>query len=609
MARRADAGPFQIGDGFLDKYQIGGVLGHGGQAWVYGARHRAIGREDAIKVVYSGEGLTQEMLDRAKAEAWVLGQFDHPNIVRMYDAGLTKIKGQLLFYIVMEMLKGRALRNVLADYGPLEVVEVLRLGIKIAKAVHVAHEKNIIHRDLKPDNIFIVQGSEPKVLDFGIARMLDEIGLTTRRPGGVLGTLIYMSPEQARGESPLTAQTDVFSLGTVLFEALMGMTPTELIFRRDLAAQNEPSRKAQMVDYAPIQVSRKPPLLSQLDERIPLYVAQAIQRAIAKSAEQRFATLVDFAAALQVCLDTCVRDAEASGRAIASRDLSLPAPRPQNEAPRPRQETAKHWPANGDVGASGQEVTEVIKAVAPASPVDGVISRPPSAETAPLGTGVSLQSPPAPKVEAKEKRSSNPPDSVARKVRPSQSVPNPLLAEMWTLEPRSTPPVTRAPSSAPPRTHARRTSAWSGTAQLAGARIALALAGTVFGATVGVAGARARSHFVGQDRTSTMQAASHVAAVQYPAVAMRTSAPIAPTPGAIAATAPLQVSAAKTAPVVPTASVRIASTARSTPLPAHVLNVVPARLAAPATSSPNSASPSPAEEAPLVPRKKAIYGD
>src|SRR6187551_2341528 len=140
-------GPLHVAQRFLDKYQIKEQIGRGGQAWVYHGQHIFTGREVAIKIVHSPRGMTREMLERGKAEARALGRLDHPNIVVMHDAGVTD---DGLFYIVMELLRGRSLRSALAAHGRFSVDEVLDLSISIAEALQAAHEIELVHRDLTP---------------------------------------------------------------------------------------------------------------------------------------------------------------------------------------------------------------------------------------------------------------------------------------------------------------------------------------------------------------------------------------------------------------------------------------------------------------------------
>jgi serine/threonine protein kinase len=299
----------------LDKYEIRREIGHGGQASIYLGQHIFTAREVAIKVLHSPQGVTREMLARGKSEARALGKLDHPNIVVMHDAGITD---DGLFYIVMELLRGQTLRAVLNAHGRLGVEELLRLAIQAGEAVQAAHDVEMIHRDLKPDNLFITKGNRLKVLDFGIAKMLNEIGFTTRKDM-VIGSLLYMSPEQVLGQ-PITAQSDVCALGLIMYLALIGKHPSVLLFERELSARNEPPRPATLADIPHLQLSRMPPLLSQLDPGIPRYVAEVVQRAMARDPKDRFGSMRELVSALRACLDAVC--AKPSAHRRAERDLS-----------------------------------------------------------------------------------------------------------------------------------------------------------------------------------------------------------------------------------------------------------------------------------------------
>jgi serine/threonine-protein kinase len=290
------AGPLRLGSRFLDKYAIRQQIGRGGQAWVYHGQHIFTGREVAIKIVHSPRGITRETLERGRAEARALGKLEHPNIVVMHDAGVTDDGS---FYIVMELLRGRSLRAALRAHGRFGIEEVLQLSTQAAEAVQTAHEFNVIHRDLTPDNIFLTRENRVKVLDFGIAKVLNEIGFTTHKDI-VMGSVLYMSPEQVQGLQ-LTPRSDICALGLMMFEMLIGKHPTLLLFERDLHARNEPCRRPILAEIPPIQMNRTPPLLSQLDPQIPLELAQVVQRAMAKDPEDRFATMRDFVSALRAC--------------------------------------------------------------------------------------------------------------------------------------------------------------------------------------------------------------------------------------------------------------------------------------------------------------------
>jgi len=312
------AGPLRIGARFLDKYEIRRQIGRGGQAWVYHGQHIFTGREVAIKVVHSPRGTTHEMLERGKAEARALGRLDHPNIVVMHDAGVTD-EGS--FYIVMELLRGCSLRSALAAHGRFSVEEVLHLALQAAEAVQAAHEVELIHRDLTPDNVYLTRDNRVKVLDFGIAKVLNEIGFITHKDI-VMGSILYMSPEQVQG-LPLTPRSDICALGLMMFEMLTGTHPSLLIFERDLHERNEPHRRAVLAELPPIQMNRMPPLLSELDSGIPVQLARIVHRAMAKSAEARFSTMRDFVSALRVCRESSCPEAKRTLRRNDERDLSL----------------------------------------------------------------------------------------------------------------------------------------------------------------------------------------------------------------------------------------------------------------------------------------------
>jgi len=284
---------------------------------VYHGEHIFTGREVAIKIVHSPRGMTHEMLERGKAEARALGKLDHPNIVVMHDAGVTD---DGLFYIVMELLRGRSLRSALSVHGHFTIEEVLNLAISVADAVQAAHEIGLIHRDLTPDNVYLTRNNRVKVLDFGIAKMLNEIGFTTHKDI-VMGSILYMSPEQVQGLQ-LTPRSDVCALGLMMFEMLLGNHPSLLIFERDLRERNEPPRRAALADIPPIQAHRAPPLLSDVDPNIPLDLAQVVSRAISKNPDDRFSTMRELSSALRACQEAYSGEAPITVRRGGNRDLS-----------------------------------------------------------------------------------------------------------------------------------------------------------------------------------------------------------------------------------------------------------------------------------------------
>jgi len=341
------SGPLQLGARFLDKYKIVEQIGRGGQAWVYHGEHIFTAREVAIKIVHSPHGMTHETLERGRSEARALGKLDHPNIVVMHDAGITD---EGLFYIVMELLRGRSLRSALAAHGRFGVEEVLKLSVSVAEALQAAHEFGVIHRDLTPDNVYLTRNNRVKVLDFGIAKMLNEIGFSTHKDV-VVGSILYMSPEQVQG-LPLTPRSDICALGLMMFEMLLGKHPSLLLFEQDLRERHQPSRRAALADIPPFQAHRVAPLLSDLDSNIPLDLARVVYRAIAKDPDDRFATMRDFVAAIRACQEAYSGEAPITLRRESDRDLSIQLEGEAAEGPDSQRATPRRglaWDGDGSL--------------------------------------------------------------------------------------------------------------------------------------------------------------------------------------------------------------------------------------------------------------------
>ena len=213
-----------------EKYRLDERLGEGGMGTVYRATHLLIDRPVAIKILNPRLVKDEAAQERFRREARAAGRLQHTNAVAVTDFGQTEDN---VVYIVMELLKGRSLRQVLAHEAPLDAAVAVALMLQVADAVAAAHEAGIIHRDLKPGNIFIVERSDAphivKVLDFGIAKLAVDktdgmdVGAITEA-GVMIGTPRYMSPEQCDG-APLTPASDVYSLGIILYEMLTGETP------------------------------------------------------------------------------------------------------------------------------------------------------------------------------------------------------------------------------------------------------------------------------------------------------------------------------------------------------------------------------------------------
>jgi tetratricopeptide (TPR) repeat protein/tRNA A-37 threonylcarbamoyl transferase component Bud32 len=259
------------------RYELLDVLGEGAMSVVHRARDRQLGRIVAVKVLRDslfGHPVVRERFER---ESQALARLDHPGVVKVFDAGGEG--GQA--YLVMELVPGEPLSKILASKA-LDRRALLRLLEKVARGIHHAHEKGVIHRDLKPDNILVCR-EEPKVADFGLAHLAESSPALTRS-GAVLGTPMYMAPEQVEGGRELTARTDVHALGVLLYEILTGRTP--------YAGATLPEV------YAKIARSEPEPL-RRLDPSVPWELDAVALKALEKDPGRRYATAEEFAEELR----------------------------------------------------------------------------------------------------------------------------------------------------------------------------------------------------------------------------------------------------------------------------------------------------------------------
>jgi serine/threonine-protein kinase len=208
-----------IQTGRLGRYEVLGELGRGAMGVVYRARDPIIDRVVALKTIHSGRSgeAAASFTERFFQEARSAGRLSHPNIVTIFDAG--EAAGQA--YIAMEFLEGTSLREMLDEHAPLPVARAVEIAGQVARGLAYAHEHGVVHRDVKPANIIVLRNRRPKITDFGIARL----GEADVLAGSRAGSPKYMSPEQIRGDGSLDGRTDLFSLGTVLYEMLTGRQP------------------------------------------------------------------------------------------------------------------------------------------------------------------------------------------------------------------------------------------------------------------------------------------------------------------------------------------------------------------------------------------------
>jgi serine/threonine-protein kinase len=271
LSERLDIG--SVVDG---RYRVVSRLGSGGMADVYCADDLQLGRKVALKVLYRRFAEDQEFVERFRREASSAAGLQHQHVVSVYDRG----EWDGTYWIAMEYLEGRSLKRLIIEEGPLEPARAIDLAVQILRAARFAHRRGIIHRDLKPHNVIVDAEGRAKVTDFGIARAGASDMTQT---GSIMGTAQYLSPEQAQGHA-VSAQSDIYSIGIILYEMLTGRLPFE---------------GESAVTIALKQVNEEPVPPSQLNPAIGPGLEAAVMRALAKDPAQRYPDADAFIAALQ----------------------------------------------------------------------------------------------------------------------------------------------------------------------------------------------------------------------------------------------------------------------------------------------------------------------
>ncbi|EYF05556.1 serine/threonine protein kinase [Chondromyces apiculatus DSM 436] len=284
------------------KYRLAERIGGGGMGDVFRAEHALAGRSVAIKFLHPELADSREFSARFFQEAQAVNRIRHPNIVDVIDAGV----GDQGPYIVMEHLDGESLGMALARFGRLEVDAAVGVAIPVLEALDAAHRAGIVHRDLKPENIFIAfdpgkNQAVVRLLDFGIAKMMDAEGPSLTRTGVVFGTPDYLSPEQAMGDQPIDGRSDLFSLGVLLYEVLTGTRP----FRAPTA-----------VATAYRVVNAEVPRLAAAGVTVDSKLEAIVHKLLNKEPGKRFQLASDVVRELDRTIPDATRRASALGRII-----------------------------------------------------------------------------------------------------------------------------------------------------------------------------------------------------------------------------------------------------------------------------------------------------
>jgi beta-lactam-binding protein with PASTA domain len=307
------------------RYLIVRRIGSGGMADVYCAEDTHLGRQVALKVLHRRFAQDQEFVERFRREASAAAGLQHPNVVGVFDRG----RHDGTYYIAMEHLPGRTLKEIVTTEAPLAQARVVDLGMQILQAAGFAHRHGVIHRDFKPHNVIVDDNGAAKVTDFGIARAgASEMTET----GSIMGTAQYLSPEQAQGHA-VTAASDLYSIGVMLYEMLAGRLP----FEGDSA-----------VSVALKHLSESPPPISQFRPDVSPALESVVMAALAKDPAHRWQSADDFAEALQAAGTQLEHGVTAQDTAAFA-----PVPVPVTEAPppvlapppgEPEPEHGRRWP-------------------------------------------------------------------------------------------------------------------------------------------------------------------------------------------------------------------------------------------------------------------------
>jgi len=306
VSNRPSTSSQMIGTVLSGRYKLEAKLGSGGMSTVYLARDTTLDRQVAVKVLHREMSEQEDQLQRFRQEARAVAKLSHPNVVAVIDAG--EDGGHP--YIVFEYVEGETLKQRINRVGALDPQEALAYAIEIARGLTVAHNRKMVHRDIKPQNVLIDAEGRAKLTDFGISRQLEQDGMTAT--GRVLGTTDYVAPEQAMGH-PVDQRSDVYSLGVVLYEMLIGQVP----FHAD-----------SQVGVAMKHVNEELPDVQQRRPELSAAAAMVVERATAKDPDQRYQQVGELIDDLSTALEVeAARAGGTTGEATSILEAVPPAER------------------------------------------------------------------------------------------------------------------------------------------------------------------------------------------------------------------------------------------------------------------------------------------
>jgi serine/threonine-protein kinase len=274
----------------INNYRLSAVIGQGGMGTVYLAEHSFMGRRAAVKILRREFAEDANVIERFMNEARAANAIRHPNIIDIIDVGRMPSG---IPYLMMEFLEGESLSERITRAVRMSLDAASDVALQTAAALEAAHVKGIVHRDLKPDNLYLVPddslpyGERVKVLDFGIAKLRGELSssMAQTQAGALMGTPLYMSPEQCRGLSAdIDHRTDIYALGIILYEMLCGVAPFNSEGWGELVLMH---------------MTRSPPSLRAINPQVSTRVEAVVMKALAKEPGQRFQSMYEFQAALR----------------------------------------------------------------------------------------------------------------------------------------------------------------------------------------------------------------------------------------------------------------------------------------------------------------------